>query len=232
MWDILHGAAFLADASGIALDPLVRPLTQLLPCSYCRDSFNEFYAALGAPQTGLGSVWVYEAHKLVTRKLCNQRIDAFLKKHAADWTAIAVEALRANQLELIAEPSYEVVQKRFMVNRDEPLTWKALSVVLLAFVMGLEVLTTPMDQQYSALAAFLDAIHEILTVAQQCGDLQDHVRSLWTKSIQGPKRAPPAALREFVETLKYSRVCKAQRKDPKHYSRLIKAGACLNGTCQ
>jgi hypothetical protein len=234
MWDLLHASAFLADANGIDLDPLVQPLTQILPCSYCRDSFNLFYGALGAPKVSLGATWVYEAHKLVTQKLMEQRLKAFLGKYAKDWPSAAVETLKANGHSLVSEPTLEVVQKRFMVNRDEPFQWRTITTVLVAFVMGLEVLTGPMESQYEALVAFLKALCAIVKVSHQCtsDDIIVALQSFADKVSRGPAKMPPADLRVHVEDLKYSAICRRNKKDAKDYSRLIKAGACINGSCQ
>lgn len=237
MWDLLHASAFIADANGISLDPLVQPLTQILPCSYCRDSFNQFYGALGPPRTSLGATWVYEAHKLVTQKLMQQRLENFLKEHGADWPAAAVESFRAKGHSLVAEPSFEVVQKRFMVNRDEPFQWRTITTVLVAFVMGLEVLSGPTGSQYEALVNFLKALAEVIKVSNQCtsDDIVETLDAFQAKAAKGLKdssKMPPESLRTHAEDLKYASICNRNRKSPKDYSRLIKAGACINGSCQ
>lgn len=246
MWDILHSSAFIADANGVSLDPLVKPLTQILPCSYCRDSFNLFYTDLGAPATGLAAAWIYEAHKLVTQKLSQQRLGAFVKARATEWPAAAIESFKANGHSLISEPTFEVVQKRFMVNRDEPILWRHLSTVLLAMVMGIEAAgaaagsatsssaTGSLDAQYDALVAFLTALRPILALSHQCtaSDIQDTVDNLVNKLKKGPLKAGPADMRLYIEDLKYGQICTKSRRNPKDYSRLIKAGACINGSCQ
>jgi hypothetical protein len=72
----LHAAGFLCDAGQQnQFDALVRPLKQLLPCRYCRDSFVGFYDGLGPAKKGQCSMWAYEVHKLVNKKLAAQRLD-------------------------------------------------------------------------------------------------------------------------------------------------------------
>jgi len=225
MWDLLHATAFLADANRQGLNDLMRSLTKLLPCKYCRESFVGFYAKLSRPRVGHGSKWVYEAHQLVNDKLRNQRIEAFVKKHPV-LSPEAVATLVQDGKDLYADPSFEVVQKRFMVNRDEPISWRGLSTVLLALLMGLHY--NHVQNFQGDLKAFLMAVMRALEVSKQAnaGEILLILEELLALAQKG---ATAEALRTFVEAVKYDKVlAEAERSKA---SGLIKAGACISGTC-
>lgn len=245
MWDILHASAFLADSRGVNVDGLVRPLTQLLPCVYCRNSFAGFYASLGHPRAGHGGTWTFEAHRLVNAKLANQRVDKFIEKHGLSGSAAA--ALKAYSPELYSEPTMEILQKRFMVHRDEPLPWRSLSTALLAIVMGLQLQTSPeafgqpgpdkqwgptgpMAAQYEALATFIGALRQIIKLSCQANAkaLQSFLGRLVRSMPKGP-----SAMRSLIESAKYAAVCgpSGPLERPSEATKYIKAGVCMAGTC-
>ena len=225
MWDILHASAFLCDANGLSGDALIRPLVHLLPCIYCRKSFTSFYTSLGPPDAKHLAKWTYEVHKLVNRKLMAQRAEAFMRKRPDTCGPWLVQ----DSPELLSEPTFEALQKRFLVNRDEPIPRRSLLTTLLAIVMGLEGLKAQnqlTEYHKDALVSFLGALKNVIEVSSQHNSAQllSDVNGLLKISFKDPSE-----IRLHIETLKYGTV-------PKHVlksipSGLIKAGACINGTC-
>jgi hypothetical protein len=202
MWDILHSSAFALDRSKINIDSLVEPLRVILPCRYCRDSFVDFYDILGRPQTGLGLEWTFKVHNMVNEKLANQRLQAFTEKHGSS------KALHNNVSELNVRPTFEVVQKRLLVNSDELITWKSLSVVMLALAMA--------GSDVNSLSKFISTLQVALKESRQqnAGALIDVLDDYLDSDNK----------RLFVDDLKYGK--------NKKFSELIRAGSCVSGTCK
>lgn len=239
MWDILHASAFLCDGAQATVQNIVEPLTILLPCKYCRESFHTFYHdKLKRPSVGRAASWVFELHTLVDRKLSRQRVEAFIQKHSLG-TDLAT-ALINHERELFAEPSFEVVQKRFIVNRDEPLTWRSLSTVLLALVMGMQKAgsgATPPVESFdqnpttkAALMQFLRGLRQVVGFSKQ-----PNVGTL-TKVLDDviglvSSHSTYVIVREYLENIKYGRIVGTVLQDASQASRLLQAGACVRGTC-
>jgi hypothetical protein len=237
MWDTLHACSFLCDAKNISAKPLFESLTQLLPCRYCRDSYNVFYGSLGPPPTGQSAVWAKNMHSLVNRKLSKQRLDKFLQGRS--WPASVVTDLQAHEDQLMAEPSMEVLQKKYMVNREEPIVWRNVSTALLAILMGQEQIQSGGGLSSStggglsgsgaldALDAFISSLSVIVGSSGQANgkELQEILQRLRQLSV--------SEARELVEHLKYDSVVgpKKPLKKIEDASRLLKAGQCINGTC-
>jgi hypothetical protein len=197
MWDILHSSAFALDRSNINIDSLVEPLRVILPCRYCRDSFVDFYKDLGRPETGLGLEWTFKVHNLVNNKLANQRLQAYAQKHGTKIKA-----------DINASISFDVVQKRLLVNSDELFTWKSISVVLLALAMS--------GADHTSLNKFIKALRVAIDKSRQPNanvliDVLDEYLDSEDK-------------RAFVDNIKYGK--------HKKYSELIRAGSCVSGTCK
>jgi hypothetical protein len=202
MWDTLHSAAFALDKKNINIDHLVEPLRRILPCRYCRDSFGEFYKALGKPQNGLGLEWTYRVHNLVNEKLAKQRLQAFAEKHGTIKNAFG------HVSELNVSPTFEVIQKRLLVNSDELFTWKALSVVLLALAMS--------NADENSLSTFVSALQKAIIESRQPN------ASMLVEMLDDYLDTSDKRL--FIDTLKYGK--------NKKNSDLIRAGSCVAGTCK
>lgn len=222
MWDLLQSAGFLADAFHTSLDPMVQSLKVILPCRYCRDSFQTFYDQLGPPKVGSAAKWIFEVHNLVNNKLESQRIEAFLKDR--NWPDTAKQDLRLNGRALCTRPTFEVVQKRFMVNRDEPFPRRGVSTVLLTLVMGLEA-SNDQSLYRRELLIFIQKLAEFIVLSKETVgpamvlDLQKLLQAVRDKHD----------LRKTMERLKYSTVLDNQKAE--QAASLIRAGACISGTC-
>lgn len=222
MWDTLHACSFLCDAKNINAKPLFESLTQLLPCRYCRDSYTVFYGSLGPPPTGQCAQWTKNMHTLVNKKLSKQRLDKFLQGRS--WPPAVVSDLQSHQDQLLAEPTMEVLQKKYMVNREEPIVWRNLSTALLAILMGQESSLAP---NMEALQKFLSNLITIMGSSGQANakEIQEILKAVSAENIsQG---------RKIIEHLKYDSVVgpKKPLRSTEDASRLIKAGQCINGTC-
>ena len=214
MWDLLQSSAFLLDASHASSTSLLEPLRRLLPCIYCRNSFVDFYKVLGAPKKNEAAQWVYDVHKLVNRKLMRQRAEAFVEKRPQ------CSALVVDSHELLSEPKMEVLQKRFLVNREEPICRRGLLTVLLALVMALQLKHDTEDLQ--ALYKFVRALIKVARLSKQHNEyeIKDILNTFLQIGTLDHKR-------EFLEQVKYG----TTGIDGRRASSLIKAGACISGTC-
>ena len=196
MWDILHAAGSVYDKNSTSIDALVRPLKVILPCRYCRDSFVGFYNLLGKPAIGRGLKWTYDVHTLVNEKLAKQRLDK---------SGVSGVPLK----DLFSEPSFEVVQKRLLVNSDELFTWKAISVVLLALTMA--------NADENELMTFTSALKKAVHFSnQQNATMINDFLDLFM-------RTPVDQRRQLLDSTKYS--------NTKAHSDLIRAGTCIAGSC-
>ena len=235
MWDVLHASSFLVD--GASLDEIVRPLKTLLPCKYCRESFVGFYEQLGPPQGARSStevpMWIYRAHELVNRKLSVQKAEAFVKKNKIGAQPAAILLRYATDVTQF-QPSFEVVQKRFMVHRDEPIQWSSLSVVLLAVTMGLQNNDTAkanIEPFYAEFMTFMMGLKKALKASKQSN--QEGLLEVLDRCIQlCASGAPVQQLRTLLDNMKYTHVVRTgSASSCQDLSGLIKAGACIKGTC-
>ena len=193
MWELLHSAGQVYDANSMNIDPLVRPLKIILPCRYCRDSFVLFYDELRKPVTGRGLLWTYKVHTLVNEKLARQRLEK------SGVTGVPLK-------DLFSEPTFEVLQKRLLVNSDELFTWKSISVVLLALTMS--------NADEKELVTFVSALRRAIEVSkQQNTQMIVDFLDVFLKSSDR---------RHLLDTTKYSNGT---------HSDLIRAGSCIAGSC-
>lgn len=240
MWDILHSACILSDTSKQSAVPLLRPLKMLLPCIFCRESFTKFYNCLGDPPIGLASEYLRLMHSIVNKKLSTQRLMAYVAKHT-DWSTSHKEFFIKHTVLMdsdptikpFTEPTQEVLQKRFRVNREEPLTWKHLSVLLLAVVMGLQ---KTWEQANPLEASFQSTVmHSELCTLLNC------LSSLCAISMQENRNALQSLLRSLFQTedqLYNLDILQTKLVEAKYSTKfssdtinLIRAGSCISGTC-
>lgn len=209
-WDVLHASAFLFDESKTNGQHFFECLKVLLPCIHCRNSYVEFFDSLGAPRKGFCAKWLYEIHEKVNKKLFNQRLEKI--------------SLFADCKALYTSPTFEVVQKRFIVNREEPFVWRSLNTMLLSFAMGLEA--NEDSKNIAALKKFLIYILNFINpsaAATQNNTVKELTKVLELKSAK--------QIREKIEELKYSKIVPRILKNSFEASNLIRAGSCINGTC-
>ena len=201
---------------------VAEPLKKLLPCVYCRNSYVGFYDMMGPPPTRSKTAsssgcaqWVQQIHTLVDTKLASQKLEAVIAAH--NWPKSMCDELRASILPTV--PTFEVLQKRFAVNREEAISYRSLSTALLAILMYAQEANT--DDLREPLQFFCRGLREAVLEADQKNtaallDLLDCI-------IDGILK-PWATLRASVEYKKYGRKYKGN-------SQFIKAGICFNGTC-
>jgi hypothetical protein len=242
MWDLLHNASFLYDMKKTSMEPMTRSLLELLPCRYCRESYAEYYQDMGPPAVGYSAQWAYRLHQRVNDKLQKQRIEAFLESHKDQkWPASVrrdlVENFRGpNGTGLVNEPTFLAVQKRFLVNSDEPIAWRGLSTVLLALLLGLrKTQEGPLhefvieESMYKVFLVFLDELLKVMHFTKQSNghNILKFLLKL-RKALQA--RESFADLLLLVEKAKYDSV--ANEKQAQEITALIRAGACVQGTCK
>jgi hypothetical protein len=214
MWDLLQSSAFLLDASKVPSNSLIEPLRRLLPCIYCRNSFVDFYSLLGVPKKSQAAQWVYDVHKLVNRKLMKQRAEAFVQKRPQ------FNSIVNDSHELLSEPKMEVLQKRFLVNREEPICRRGLLTVLLALVMALQLKNEMED--IKALHKFIESLVVVIKISRQY-----NAEELISIVVDLGEMQHLQDMRSFLEYMKYG----DSGIDGHKASSLIKAGACISGTC-
>ena len=213
MWEIMHSSAFILDKHKLNSESLYKSLTILLPCRHCRESFNIFWEQTGPPERGHTARWVYEIHKLVNRKLHNQRVEKYIGSQNLPKKINRV--LLQSAIDLFPEPSFEVVCKRYLVNNDESLAWTSVSTALLALCMGLEKNPGGLTEFYS----FINILKIVVSLSEQKNKhfILNVLESLDGQSVQSSIY--------ILEKLKYNKITDSKQKD------LIRAGSCINGTC-
>ena len=232
LWDTLQSSAFLCDSYTINPVPLLKPLKVLLPCIFCRNSYKTFYDELGDPAMGKSAFYVYKIHETVNKKLSTQRIEAFIEKQT-NWTLDQKSFFRNSSLEMFQDatikpfhsPTMEVLKKRFLVNREESLSWRNLSTSLLAIVMALQEHPEPLKYK-SELETFLKALRSVVLSAKQYNStsiVQVLDAIIEQKSYE--------EMRSLLENAKYSPIIPAVYSDVKVITNLVKAGACIENTC-
>lgn len=203
---------------------MFQSLTQLLPCRYCRDSYTSFYGTLGPPQTGHAAQWIKSMHTLVNKKLFGQRMETFLE--AKNFSSVIAAELRSSADVLLPEPTMEVLQKKFMVNREEPIVWRNVSTFLLAFYMCLLMLQDS-GAAKEAMRNFLVALITVLKISGQGN------ASLLVKIMEDIQRLEAQESIAILEKIKYESIVgpSGPLKSASDATRLIKAGQCINGSC-
>ena len=234
LWDVLHASSDLLDANSASPINLLRPLSVLLPCIYCRNSFAEFYAQLGEPRVGESFQWTYNLHNLVNRKLEKQRIQKYVPN---------CKDLKDVNVELFNTPSLEVVKKRQIINSDDSLPWSKISTALIAIIMGLMSqaaklgtsattgatnATSPFNavnvpQMIDLLEMFVSALIEAVSFSKQS------TRPMIINALVGLKKVLVHGLEKskaYLERLKYN------ASNASEITALIKAGSCISGSCK
>jgi hypothetical protein len=195
MWNILHAVAFLVDKTHADPDAFVEPLRRILPCIHCRRSFELFYDAAGPPKSKHLAEWMYSMHNLVNEKLFEQRMDK-----ALEHVSKRIE-LKMHLLQYMSTPSFEVVQKRFVLNEEEPIVRRDIAIVGLAL----------------ALAGLPESHSWMKHVGSVCKYAQE-----WASAVD------PNAMTSGAIVFKYG----VDNADTRKRASLIRAGTCLNSTCQ
>jgi hypothetical protein len=209
MWVLLQNVAFRLDQKHESCVAIYKSLEILLPCIHCRNSYTEFYKEYSDPAVGQYALWVYRMHSRVNSKLNRQQIDKALDMVSSIWIRGALRTfLDKTQTILFKEPSFDVVQKRFEMNYEEPVTRKDLMVVLLALATHYDP-----DLHKDALLKWLDCIFSVVPM-QEIQIVQNAIQR-------------DANLLETVIQLKYGVLDETSR----YAASLIVAGSCLKHTC-
>jgi hypothetical protein len=207
MWEILHASSAVLDEHKLSAKNLFKPLGLILPCSFCRNSFVDFYNQLGDPKVGLAFNWAYDVHNLVNMKLERQRIQKYMPN--ADEGMFNM---------LFNIPTLEVVRKRQLINSAEPISWSKLSTALIAVVMGMQLQDSPPLNEFKT---FVETLRVV--VSKQSSPLID-------SALEGLLKILRHGLQKcklYLEKLKYPNIQMAES-----LTAMIKAGACIAGTCK
>jgi hypothetical protein len=197
---------------------------------------------MGPPPVGYAAQWTYRLHQRVNDKLQRQRIESFLEAHKdKKWPANVKRDLLdhfrgPNGTGLVNEPTFLAVQKRFLVNSDEPIAWRGLSTVLLALLMGLKKTQEgPLkefvieDSMYKVFTHFVDQLIQVVKYTKQSNGhnilkfLLKFRKALLAKESY-------LSLLVLLEKAKYDSVANETHAD--EITALIRAGSCIGGTCK
>jgi hypothetical protein len=133
LWEILHGIAGMTqhETSAKYAQGLLEGLLILLPCIHCRKSYIEFYTLspkvyLAFQKNSSAMQWMYDMHNKVNDKLEIQRLEKYIGQN---WT---VQEKKAGE----NRPSFEVVQKRFLLANERPFCEDSVWRVLIAFALN------------------------------------------------------------------------------------------------
>lgn len=226
LWDIFHGSAYMADhETGLRkpLNVMAHSLRAILPCIYCKNSYNQFLDELGMPGDGLALEWSHRLHNKVNEKLEVQRIDK-LQQILSDVPESVWDTLKkpSSRHVLFNVPSLEVVTKRCILNGDNP--WTEMDVlkilaVLNMHAMGQDEAKVP-DDVAKALSNFTSSLVEMHCILGVPQEYLKFLKSLLSMPIS-----------ERIAVLGRRMYPGHSAKDIQERLRLFRAGACLNGTC-
>lgn len=209
MWVLLQNVAFLLDKKQETCVAIYKSLEVLLPCIHCRNSYTEFFKDFSDPTAGNYAEWVYRMHKRVNFKLNNQQIEKALSQVTSVFFRGSIRTFLEKTREILfKEPTFEVVQKRFEMNYEDPVPRRDLMIVLLA-------LATNYDKAIhkEPLLKWLQCIYDVLPKAEILVVMQAIVSD---KNVL-----------DTVIQLKYGSL----NEDSRFAASLIKAGSCLKNTC-
>jgi len=169
LWKLVHSLAFCAkpsDADDVAL--FFNSFKKVLPCIYCRRSFEEFDGLLRSRFNNQPLVtiikrkqlfaWSYYLHDLVNEKLDKQEIE---KQNSA----LASQSLRAKQLSL------ECLEKRHVLH---PVSLTVTDLFDILFIFAMNYPEDEKDEELllkrQAYKQFLCTLPHVLTILIQHGD--------------------------------------------------------------
>ena len=243
LWSVVHGcsqAYDLDDRLGKPIHSLLQTLRVILPCVYCRNSYNGFLDDLGLPKQKTSLEWSQKLHNMVNTKLELQRIDKLrdaeclgLSKDNQLWDNLKSTACR-NLLQ--NTPSLEILTKRCILKIDNP--WSEYDLLLILTTLFshaqgpiVKIGKSQADTGSSATAATKEVLHAQLEFVKALHDIA---------KIMG---APIDLIHLLQKVLKTPGIdarltLVARHLFPGHSDedisqrvRLLRAGACLNGTC-
>ena len=209
MWTLLQNVAFLLDEKKIGCISIYKSLEVLLPCIHCRHSYKEFYAEYSDPVPGSYANWVYRMHSRVNSKLESQQMDKALQNVDSAFYRGSIRVFLQKSRNIIyKEPSFEVVEKRFRMNFEDPVPKRDITTILLA-------LATNYNQELhkQPLLHWIDCIYEVLP-KEELKIFQEAIRN-------------NANLLNTAIQLKYGSI----DENSKYAASLMKAGSCLKNTC-
>jgi len=185
---------------------------------------------MGPPKPETYSTWIIHVHNLVNKKLNSQKIDKLIERFPG------LQALKSIEDEFLSNPPELLIKKRFMVNLDASFHWRSLSLMILAFAMGLQdnINRQEFDQALlrSTFKSFLIEIKKIIGLFKQQMKQKDYnydIELLEKVLIKLLKYENEDQIRSYIEDLKYRSVSKYE---PKFISELIRAYSCFEGTCK
>jgi hypothetical protein len=205
LWEILHAASFLCDRKKYSAKKFFNSLISILPCIYCRQSYETFLKDDPPPSNHFAE-WCFNLHSKVNEKLIGQRLEKL--KIEMPFTVVQIDAMRKT---LFAEPEFAVIQKRFLIESDELFLWRSISIVLLAFFIS--------EGPQEGRDIFIKELMNIIQLSDQANS------SIINETLQKLVGLSPSAGRKILDSIKYGSTSDSP-------SQLIRAGACINKTCK
>lgn len=238
LWILLQNTAFILDETGKENVAIYENLKVLLPCSFCRNSFIQFIypdnkSSTWLPQKDFYAKWVYELHSKVNRKLNQQHVDETVTLAPLGLSILLKRFLNiivdTNMKVLFKEPSFEVVQKRYLVSKEEPYRKLDVEIVLLAMAMYGETIYDA-DTLKTWRSAFVSWIFEMHSVSKHPSFEAVYLAFTGKKTLNGFVIKEPMSVPDIVELIKTLKYRTFPEKDV--CASLLKAGACVKNTCQ
>lgn len=229
-WDLLHSCAFFLDMNKVS-SSIFEHIKMLLPCVHCRNSYKDYYLSMGSPSSGSYATWIIHIHNLVNKKLNSQKIDKLIQRFPH------LSELKSIEDEFLSNPSELLIKKRFMVSLDTAFTWKSVSLVILAFAMGVQDNKTRQEFNHEELLntfrLFLKELKKIFLLFKAKVSKQKSKRGLLMPIEYLLKDLIECdnenEIRNLVEEMKYDQISNYK---PKELSELIRAYSCFEGTCK
>lgn len=158
---------------------LFKSLKVVLPCHFCRESYNQFYdellhsldSELHISETQVFATkcpeFVYQIHTMVDEKLRNQKLETFIsfldKNLEKDsWAMCRDNVIMLSSSFLTVVPSMEVVRKRFLLSEGRPFCEDSVFLVCLTLAMHSEEYGT-----HLGVRLFIESLKKLLSECPQ-----------------------------------------------------------------
>jgi hypothetical protein len=222
-WRFLHGTSFMSVDSKLApsIGKIVRSLQYVMPCSFCRDSFEIFSKELnveGLEDTivrGGYAKWLYDIHNKVAAKLQRQVLEKSGVPPDVIPTVIAESQL-----------TYSVLRKRLMITLPY---FCEIDIFLMLSIMGLSAKEgdcMARKEHFISFATHTGVLLEAFAPFNQLGSaLRSAFQRITVQTFDG-------TVMQALLALELGRQPTADdAKEQLHVLRIAKAGSCSVGVC-
>lgn len=159
-WRFLHGTSFLGNGHAKDIGKLVRSLGKVMPCIYCRNSYEGFARELDIDDiettvaSGKYSMWVYDLHNKVVAKLQRQILEK-----------VEIPSTYYDSFIEESKLPYEVLRKRLMSCMPY---FSEEDVLIMLGIFALSAIDDETNERKKQFLVFARAVCNILLAVQVC----------------------------------------------------------------